>query len=164
MRSLLGRCCLILAVVTATVGCDGVTKHMAVEHLAGLPTRSVLADTIRVGYAENRGGFLGLGEDLPESIRTALFSFATGAFLVLLAGFAWRTGWQGWRAVAVALFVAGGFSNWVDRLGDGRVVDFLNVGVGGIRTGIFNFADVAILSSIVLYLSAEYIASRRRRG
>lgn len=161
MRSLFGRWCLILAVVAGTVGCDGVTKHLAAEHLAGLPAQSMLADTIRLGYAENRGGFLGLGEDLPERTRTTLFIIATGAILVLLAVFAWRTGWQRSRTVAVALFIAGGFSNWVDRLGDGTVVDFMNVGIGGIRTGIFNVADVAILTGIGLYLSAKHIASRR---
>ena len=163
MRRLFGRCCLILAVVTATVGCDGVTKHMAAEHLAGRPVQSLLADTIRLGYAENRGGFLSLGAELPERARTTVFTVATGVLLVLLAAFAWRSGWQRWRTVAIALFIAGGFSNWVDRLGDGRVVDFLNVGIGGIRTGIFNVADVAILAGIGLYLLVRYSGSPRSR-
>ena len=39
-------------------------------------------------------------------------------------------------------------------LREGRVVDFLNVGVGPVRTGIFNFADVAILGG-VLFLAAQ---------
>lgn len=42
--------------------------------LAGEPVRSYAADTLRVGYAENTGGFLGLGADLPPAARTAVFS------------------------------------------------------------------------------------------
>jgi signal peptidase II len=49
--------------------------------------------------------------------------------------------------IALALCVGGGVSNLVDRLrSSGAVVDFINVGVGGVRTGIFNFADMAIMA------------------
>ena len=41
----------------------------------------------------------------------------------------------------------------IDRiLHDGTVVDFLNVGIGRIRTGIFNIADVAIMGGAVLLI------------
>jgi signal peptidase II len=46
--------------------------------------------------------------------------------------------------------VAGGVSNWVDRLVQGSVVDFLNVGIGPVRTGVFNVADMAIMLGAVL--------------
>jgi signal peptidase II len=47
----------------------------------------------------------------------------------------------------------------LDRLMDkGRVTDFLNVGIGSMRTGIFNFADMAILGGVVL-LMAGYRAA-----
>jgi signal peptidase II len=45
----------------------------------------------------------------------------------------------------VALFVAGGASNLVDRIIYGMVIDFMNVGIGSLRTGIFNVADMAIM-------------------
>ena len=48
--------------------------------------------------------------------------------------------------MGLVLFVAGGSSNWIDRVLHGRVVDFLNLGVGPIRTGVFNVADVAIVA------------------
>ena len=39
-------------------------------------------------------------------------------------------------------------------LNDGAVIDFLNVGIGGLRTGVFNIADMFILAGagILLYL------------
>ena len=49
-------------------------------------------------------------------------------------------------SVAIALIVGGGVSNLIDRLRyGGYVVDFLNVGIGSLRTGIFNVADMAIM-------------------
>jgi signal peptidase II len=40
-------------------------------------------------------------------------------------------------------------------------VDFLNVGIGGLRTGIFNLADVAILAGIGLVV---WLRSRDARS
>jgi signal peptidase II len=55
------------------------------------------------------------------------------------------------RFVALALIAGGGISNLIDRLlYDGRVTDFLNVGIGALRTGIFNLADMVILAGALL--------------
>jgi signal peptidase II len=156
------RWCLIALLVAGTVGCDRVTKHIAAQKLAGLPTQSYFADTLRLGYAENTGGFLSLGADLPAPIRTIIFTSATGVLLILLIVASWRNGWDRWRTVGLSLFVAGGASNWLDRLASGRVVDFLNVGIGSLRTGVFNVADVAIMVGVALLLVAELKASRAR--
>ena len=58
--------------------------------------------------------------------------------VMMLTGAAIRLRWQGMTLVGVGLFVAGGASNWADRLFHGHVVDFLNVGIGSFRTGVFN--------------------------
>ena len=49
----------------------------------------------------------------------------------------------------MALVVGGGLGNLVDRvMREGAVVDFLNVGIGPVRTGIFNMADVFIVAGV----------------
>ncbi|HEY9518344.1 MAG TPA: signal peptidase II, partial [Gemmatimonadales bacterium] len=50
------------------------------------------------------------------------------------------------------LILGAGLSNLWDRLLRGRVIDFLNVGIGPLRTGIFNLADVALMLGLVLIL------------
>ncbi|MEO8465640.1 MAG: signal peptidase II [Gammaproteobacteria bacterium] len=149
------RWCLVVFLVAGTVGCDRVTKHLAAQKLAGRPTQSYFADTLRLGYAENAGGFSSLGAGLPAPVRTILFTAATGVLLALLIVAAWRNGWDRWRTVALSLFIAGGASNWVDRLATGRVFDFLKLGIGSIRTGIFNVADVAIMADVALLFLTE---------
>lgn len=145
----LGRSLLLLAVL-GTIGCDRVTKQIATATLAGTPGRAYLGGAVRLQYAENTGGFLSLGAALPETARTAIFSIGTGLALLLLAVLAFRRRLVGWPALGTALFLAGGASNWIDRLLRGRVVDFLNVGIGPVRTGIFNVADVAIMLGALL--------------
>lgn len=54
---------------------------------------------------------------------------------------------------ALALVLSGGSSNLIDRFAnDGYVVDFINLGIGQIRTGIFNVADVAISVGFLMLL------------
>ena len=59
--------------------------------------------------------------------------------------------------IAIACILGGGFSNLLDRcIYDGRVFDFLNIGIGRVRTGIFNVADVGIMVGVaLLVLSAS---------
>ena len=65
--------------------------------------------------------------------------------------------------VGWSLVVGGGLSNLIDRvMRDGRVVDFLRVGFGDFRTGIFNLADTAIVLGLVcLFASALWLRGSR---
>jgi signal peptidase II len=136
---------LLLVVIGTTIGCDRVTKHVAATTLADGPGRSFLAGSVRLEYAENTGAFLGVGADWPPTIRTAVFAVGNGLILFALTLVALRDGWPRHALLGVALVVAGGASNLFDRITDGRVIDFVNVGIGSVRTGIFNVADMAIM-------------------
>lgn len=149
-----GRIVLPLAIV-GTIGCDRVTKHVAATTLVHSPNRSYLGDTVRIGYVENQGGFLSVGADLAPAMRAAVFTVATGAMLLVLIVVAVRRRLSGWPALGLALFVSGGASNWIDRITHGRVIDFLNVGVGPVRTGVFNVADLAIMVGAVAFTWGE---------
>jgi signal peptidase II len=145
----------LMILIVTTIGCDRVTKHIAATSLAGTPTRSFFGDSLRLEYAENTGGFLSLGAGLPAAARTVLFSVATGLSLVALTAMAIQQRRRGWSLIGLSLFVAGGASNWLDRLTFGRVVDFINIGFGPVRTGIFNVADVAIMLGCGLVIFAD---------
>jgi len=154
---------LLLAVVlSATIGCDRVTKRIAVDTLAGGPDRSFLAGTVTVLYAENTGGFLSIGAGLSQRTRTAVFVVGTGLILVAVAAGLLRYQLDQWALVGATLFVAGGASNWIDRVTHGKVIDFLNVGIGPLRTGVFNVADIAILAGLLLLVASESRVIRKR--
>ena len=149
MNASLTRLALMLLIVT-TIGCDRVTKHFAAESLAGEPRQSFLADTVRLEYVENSGAFLSLGADLPPPVRTALFTVGNGLILIGTVVLAVRRRWTGTELFGLGLVFAGGASNLADRIARGSVIDFMNVGLGSLRTGIFNVADVAIMAGVLL--------------
>ena len=104
MKTTARRALLVIA-ITATIGCDRITKHIATSALAGLPDRSYLSGIVRLQYAENAGGFLGIGRDLPAEARTVIFTVATGLALLLLLVFAIRQRMSGWPLFGLSVFM-----------------------------------------------------------
>ena len=146
----------LLLVLFGTVGCDQATKVVARKHLQGMETMSYLGDTFRLTYAENHGAFLGLGSTLPEGVRTLIFTVFVAIFLVGLGVWLFRGEAKSYTAiVASSLIIGGGIGNLIDRIAfDGGVTDFLNIGIGTLRTGIFNVADVWIMAGVFLLVLA----------
>jgi signal peptidase II len=59
-------------------------------------------------------------------------------------------------AAALSLILCGGIGNLIDRIvRDGRVVDFMNMGIGTLRTGVFNVADLGIVGGLLLLVVLE---------
>src|SRR4030095_11830993 len=161
IRRIGARLVLVVA-ITSTIGCDRVTKHVALASLSDGHVRSYVSDMVRLQYVENTGGFLGVGAGLPDTVRVTLFTTLTGAVLVGLAIVAMRHRWQGWVLIGAWVVIAGGASNWMDRVVRGSVVDFMNVGIGPLRTGIFNVADVAIMVGVAIVALTAFRHDRVR--
>lgn len=140
------RLVLALVILCSCVGCDQVTKTIAKNSLRDQPPLAYFGDTVRLDYVQNSGGFLSVGANLPDGVRTMLF---IGTNVLLLLGL--LTFLVIKRNIPILLFVSlvyvlsGGLGNLVDRVtNDGLVTDFISVGIGPIRTGVFNVADIAI--------------------
>lgn len=155
------RLSLLATICLSCVGCDQSTKTLAKQYLPQNGMDSYLFDTVRIGYAENTGSFLGLGADLPDSARFWLLTVLTGIVLIGLFIYLLRKPLTNlWEFSGWSFFFAGGVSNVFDRAyNDGVVIDFLNVGLGSFRTGIFNIADVALMIGLGLILYSEYAGS-----
>lgn len=152
------RLALILFVLVSCIGCDQITKSFAQSYLPVAETRSYLGNTVRLQLAHNAGAFLSLGASLPKSWRLALFGLFVGALLLgLLAYVLYAKNIPLAVLVALALVFAGGFSNLIDRLmHSGYVVDFINLGIGPLRTGIFNVADMLISIGVLILLISGF--------
>lgn len=145
-------------VVVAFVCCDQATKALARETLAASPPVVLLGGAVRFQYAENPGAFLSLGAGLSPLWRFLLGVIVSGAALAALAVFILRSrSLSAVQRMGLGLVVAGGLGNLVDRLAnDGRVVDFVSLGIGSLRTGIFNVADVAITAGVLAAMVAGF--------
>ena len=151
----------LLGVVSGCVGCDQATKVLAQRALGGAPPVQYLGDLFRLQYVENRGAFLSLGATLPDGVRSAVFVFGVAVVLAVLLGHVLLSRRvQRGELLAAALVVGGGTGNLIDRVLLGHVRDFANLGIGPVRTGVFNVADVAITAGCALLL-VHVLASLR---
>lgn len=157
----------ILFVLTILFSCivlDQVTKKIAVENLKSSPPTSYLGDFFRLQYAENTGAMLGFGAELPEPLRFWLLTVLVGVLLLVLLGFLLFSQKLTFaQSLGLSLICGGGVSNFIDRmLHHGRVVDFMNMGIGWLRTGIFNVADVLIMIGLgLILLFGEWSAKKK---
>ncbi|MGH7853215.1 MAG: signal peptidase II [Candidatus Binatia bacterium] len=145
---------LVLLIISVCIAVDQMTKWLAKKYLAPEGFISFAGDTLRLQYAENTGAFLSLGSSLPEPWRHIVFTVFVGIFLLALFAYLFFNRTLPREYIAcLALVCGGGLSNLIDRIAyDGRVVDFLNAGIGPLRTGIFNVADMAITGGAILLL------------
>lgn len=150
----------ILLIIGCTISCDRISKTIATTKLQDQPAKSYLYDTLRLQYVENEGAFLGLGRSLEPASRFWIFTFGNGALLLFVSFWLWsKESLRFSETLGLSLILAGGAGNVLDRLFlNGRVVDFLNIGVGPVRTGIFNVADVAIMAGVAVLVLAAPIS------
>lgn len=151
-RPLLAFCLLLVA----CIGCDHASKQAAASLLADAPAFALAGDAVRFELVSNPGAFLSIGAGLPEPLRHALLIGMVPLMITLVClGFARAARHSRLLLVGLALLAGGGFGNWIDRLmNGGAVTDFVSVGLGSLRTGIFNFADLAVIAGVGLVVLA----------
>jgi signal peptidase II len=152
------RLSLLFVTMIGCVGCDQVTKVAARTYLGDGAVLSFVHDTMRLQHAENPGAFLSMGDGLPAGARTMIFTL--GGTVLVGGALLWAIRARQLNAVqtvGAALICSGGIGNLIDRiLRHGYVTDFLNVGIGPLRTGIFNIADVALLLGVaIIFMSGS---------
>jgi signal peptidase II len=148
----------MLLVVLTSVGCDQATKHLARTGLMDRGFRSIVDGVLVLRYVENEGGFLSLGSRLPRPLRAVTFVAFPLAILFWIIFSLARNRETGWRFIlGFSLIAGGGIGNLLDRLfRDGRVSDFIIMGIGPVRTGVFNLADLSVLIGCLLLLAGPW--------
>jgi signal peptidase II len=146
---------LISLILCLCVGCDQLTKNAAQHHLPSSHPVHLMGDLFRFQYSTNVGAFMGLGAGLPSAVRFWSLIISVGIALIGMLVFicASQEISHPLSVLGSSLVVAGGFGNLLDRiLNNGAVVDFVSVGVGNLRTGVFNLADVAVMAGAGILL------------
>lgn len=156
------RLSLVVLVVACCAWSDQVTKDVARESLSSSPPVSLLNGIVRLEYSENEGAFLGLASGLPEGARFVLLVILASASLLLMIAFTVSArGLNLSQWLGLSLLIGGGAGNLIDRIANaGAVIDFVSLGVGPLRTGVFNLADLAIVGGMILLLLGSARARR----
>jgi len=137
------------------IGCDRATKGFAKLHLKDKPAQSYFHNTVRLEYVENTGAFLSFGENWPHAVSFWALSifpllFLSGFFVYAVSK---AKDVNFFELLPFAFIFSGGVGNIVDRiLYDRHVIDFMNLGIVNLRTGIFNFADICVTTGVLLLM------------
>jgi signal peptidase II len=156
---------LTLGVFFANYLLDRVTKILAVQFLADQPPIEMLRGCFVLVYSENRGAFLNMGESW-NGVLKQLFLLIMPV-LVCVAGLLYLMLKENKpaRVILLSTIIGGGMGNLIDRIiNDFSVMDFMNFGIGPLRTGILNVADLSVTFGTVLFLLYEMgIFTKKRR-
>lgn len=151
------RSLLLSCVLFPCIGCDQATKQIAMSALGDSP-HTYWDGILRLELSYNSGAFLSIGDNLSPLLRQGIFFWGVAALLLaslLCLFFANRITRP--QIVGFGLCFAGGVSNLIDRFRfNGAVVDFLNLGVKHLRTGIFNVADMLILTGAAILATSLF--------
>lgn len=130
----------ILVTAALVVGIDHLTKWIVVQHL---PLHGVVGAgaPISIDHVENSGAAFGL---FPQFQWLYLIVAAIVVTYIVLVG--QRYGTTVFRQVLLGMILGGAVSNGIDRLAQGRVVDFIDLH----WWPVFNVADMSIVIGIVL--------------
>ena len=136
---------LILAVAVPTVLATGTARLWAERSLGYGEPVPLVGDLFRLTLGENAGVAFGLLRGSPLVPWLAVLALV--AFALYLARPLSRSRAGG---VSLGLIFGGGLTNLIDRIGDGRVTDYLDFGVGAWRWPTSNLPDVAITIGFLL--------------
>lgn len=148
----------LAALMVGLVGCDHLTKRLAVTRLEARAPVQLIPGVLDLAYTENRDVSFELLRMVPEPARYPLILSLELLLGLGVAGF-WvvrrrRGQAAGLEQLACALILAGDAGNLLDRVTEGHVVDFIYLH----HWPVFNVADICIVTGVLLFL----LVQRRR--
>jgi signal peptidase II len=126
----------------------------------GGPTELV-GDYLRIAKTYNDGAIFGLLE--------AVAPFMALLTLAVIAGIAWYEWRHGATAaplvtIGLGLVLGGAIGNLVDRVRIGKVIDFVDMGVGSARWYAWNVSDAAVFIGILVLFATALLGERALPG
>src|SRR6059058_4760916 len=151
------RILLVAGVAIVVFALDRLTKAWVSENIPLGTARPVVGEYVRIVHAQNTGAAFGL---LPE--RTTLLSVLSVIAVLAIVYYYRQIASSSWLVSAtLGMQLGGAAGNLVDRVRQGFVVDFIDVGVGDVRFWAFNVADSSIVVGIILVTLALWYEEHR---
>lgn len=141
---------LIAVMIAALIGVDQIIKYWAVHTLEPKGTMEFIHfgnfKVFDLTYLENRGAIFGS----MSGQRWFLIGFTCIALISGIIALIYLRKRSKLLNIAIALFIAGGIGNFIDRVRYGYVVDMFELKL--FKFAIFNFADICVTFAFVLLI------------
>jgi len=149
---------LITIIVLLSIVSDQISKVWARNNLESYIEKNIFGDVFSLIKVENTGAFLGMGSELPETLRILLLIVLPVIVLISITIYTYiDKSLNKISIIGFSFIIGGGIANIFDRIIFGSVTDFLYLNFGGVfKTGIFNIADLWVTTGMVLILISSF--------
>ena len=139
---------IVAGIIAALIVLDQLVKAYVVHNIALGEIKSWIPNLVSLTYLQNRGAAFSMLQD-----QQWFFAVIT---LVVMAGAIWylhkHIEDSLWIVFGLVLIIAGGLANFIDRIGQGFVVDMFHLDF--VNFAIFNVADSYLTVGVVVLLLA----------
>ena len=139
---------IIAGIIAALIVLDQLVKSYVVQNIALGEIKSWIPNLVSLTYLQNRGAAFSMLQD-----QQWFFAVIT---LVVMAGAIWylhkHIEDSFWTVLGLALIIAGGLGNFIDRVSQGFVVDMFHLDF--VNFAIFNVADSYLTVGVLVLLLA----------
>lgn len=158
MKKNIIRAVIIFSILAINVGCDQISKSIVRKRIQDNEHISVVDNYVTLLRVENEGAFLSLGDSLPKTVRFILLSLFPLAVLGFGIGYLFmKKNITKATLLGFAFVIGGGIGNLYDRLVYGSVTDFVHIDFVIFQTGIFNMADVSIMTGMAIVVIGSFL-------
>jgi len=153
----------IALLIIATIAVDQISKVIVRANVTPYQESNILGSYFTLNNVENTGAFLGMGSDLHPTVKLIFLLILPVLVLGYLIYYIFKNkDMDAYGLIALCSIAGGGIANVFDRIVYGSVTDFLHINLGGgIRTGIFNLADLSVTTGMIILLIGSFMQRKK---
>ena len=149
----------LIGIIVAIVALDQWSKWMIKTSYNLYQSEPIIEGFFYFTYVTNDGMAFGLSFPGGKTTLLIVTLILTGVMM-----------WMLWKEknshnlirYGLTLILAGAIGNMIDRILYGKVVDFLDIMIGGFNWYIFNVADSAVTSGMILFILHTIIVGEKK--
>ncbi|WP_147802400.1 signal peptidase II [Alkalicoccus halolimnae] len=137
---------------------DQLTKWLIVENMEVRESIPIIENLLYLTSHRNAGAAFGMLQG-----QMWLFFIATIVVTVVII-YMIQTQLKGsrWYGTALGLILGGAIGNFIDRVLEGAVVDFIDVYIFSYNYPIFNIADMSLVTGVIMIIIHVFLEEKRQ--
>lgn len=154
----------IAFIIIFNIAIDQISKFWVRANFIYGETKELIGDKFIMQYVENEGAFLGMGSDMNPTLHFIFLKLLPLLVLGYVVYYIIKTKTLDQLSlIAFSCIVGGGIANVFDRFAFGSVTDFFYINLGGVfKTGIFNIADVAVTTGMIILIFSNFVFKKKK--
>ena len=148
----------ISIIIALSIFLDQISKILIRNNVEQYSDIKLIGEYFILTNVENSGSFLGMGSGFSPIMKSVFLIILPIIVLISIIIYVYRDKEiDKVSLIGFSIIIGGGIGNIFDRIIYGSVTDFLFIDLGGIfKTGIFNIADLAVTTGMILILLMSF--------